>query len=225
MFYRSFGTRLAIRKTIKFTLESQENAFQIGQELCFIYTTLAKYLHANDTFQLIYCYNYLSKIPGWEDTFISSVFTNYVDPTRYFSMVSIKLLSTNRKGIIQAFFRGYYLGYLITYNIPNSLYNTNEKWIVFYDCHYHYLLFLYNQIRSWQIVNTIEIKLNDNTDIYSMNEENDIMSYKLIIKKDDRDLIDPIYILLDWMYSGCSIEQTYSDDDRKMHCIMNVIKS
>lgn len=225
MFYRSFGTGLAIRKTVKFAHSSPEHAFQIGRELCFIFTTLSKYLSNNESFNLDYCYNYLAKSNNWNSSFIGTVFTEYVNPSRYFSMLSIRILGTNKHGIKQAFFRGYYIGYFISYNIPSTMYSTKAKWIVFYDCHYHYLLYLFNQIRSWQIVDRVELKLNDSDDLYSINEDNDVMSYKLVVKKEANDLIDPIYILLDWLYTGCTSEQTYSDEDRIMLCIMNTIRS
>lgn len=225
MFYRSFGTQLAIRNTITFTKSSPEHAFQVGQELCLVFTTLARHLQSNDSFNIMYCYNFLSSQHGWSDTFISSVMTQYVDPSRFFSMLNVRLLCCTKKGILQAFFRGYFMGYLVTYNIPNEMFNTRPKWFVLYDCHYHYLLFLFNRIRSWHVVDTLQLKLNDSDDMYSFNEETDIMSYKLVVEKKENDLIDPVYVLLEWLYNGCTINDTYSDDDRAMFTLMGVIRS
>jgi len=58
-----------------------------------------------------------------------------------------------------------------------------------------------------------------------MNETLDCMSYNLVIKKEDNDMIDPIYLLLDWLYSGCTSEQTFNDEDRAMHALLLTIQS
>jgi hypothetical protein len=202
-FFKYFKTRSAIKKTISYIKKNKDNAFQMGREFCTIYSILYEEFKKNELFNTYDIWDSLLKIIGFKDMIIYEFVNKEIDFPKYFSKCNLKILTLNST-LLSSYFRGYYINDLNLYstNISANKFNETNQYFVLYDNHYHYLLFIYNYL-STNHTNTmhgIHMQLNDKLDKYSINEESDEMCYKLIFEKKRLDFIDPIRLLLNFLY-------------------------
>ncbi len=200
----SFYTWLSVKKTISYLKNNKENAFQIGREFCTLYSIIYEEFKKNDLFNTETIWTLLERITGFENMVIHKFINHKTDFPKYFSKCNLKLLTLNPV-ILSSYFRGYYINdmNLFSTNISSNSESTDKiHYMVLYDNHYHYLLFIYNYLSTnhTNVMNGINMQLNDKADSYSINEESDEMCYKLIFEKKKLDFIDPIRLLLNFLY-------------------------
>lgn len=217
-----FHTRRSIRRTLSYLKKNREQAFQIGREFCTLYSIIYEEFKKNDLFNTDSIWQTLNKITGFENMIIYKFVTEQTDFPKYFSKCNLKLLTLS-PSILSAYFRGYYVNdmNLFSTNISyNSSSTENIQYIVLYDTHYHYLLFIYNYLSTnhTNVMNGINMQLNDKADTYSINEESDEMCYKLIFEKKKFDFIDPIRLLLNFLYKDIfDHTETLSKEDKYLY--------
>jgi len=201
------ATFIAYKKVISHLKKSRENAFQTGREFCSIYCIIYSEFKNNDLYDVRNIWNSLCRVNGFSNMAIYSLLNKDIDFPKFFSKFNLNLLRLNPV-LLSCFFRGYYINdmNLFSTNIQTGTFTGNSsstKYVILYDNHYHYLLFIYNYLSTnhANMSNGINMQLNNCNDMYSINEESDSTCYKLIFEKKEFDFIDPIRLLLNFLYS------------------------
>jgi len=220
-FLINLKTHLAVKKTLSYIKKCKENAFQIGREFCTIYSIIYEEFKKNDLFNTDSIWSVLFRITGFENMIIYNFISESVDFPKYFSKCNLKLL-TLKPYILSFYFRGYYINdmSLFSTNINTMMSSESKQYLVLYDNHYHYLLFIYNYLSTnhTNIMNGVHMQLNDNSDSYSINEESDLMCYKLIFEKNNFDFVDPIRLILNFLYKDIfDHTETLSKEDKQLY--------
>lgn len=222
MLYMNLLTNIAVFRAMRFIKKNNENAFKIGREFCSLFYIIYSEFRRNSIYSTGNIWESFNNTEGFNNMLLYDFIGPRTDFPMFFSKCNLKILQL-KASRLSSFFRGYYINdiNLFSTNISD---NSVDKFIVLYDNHYHYLLFLYNYLSS----KGTSIKLNDAADKYSINEDSDAMCYKLIFEKKNYDFIDPIKNLLNFLYT--SVENNYDcmgEDDRMLfnrylaHCSYN----
>jgi hypothetical protein len=217
-FITNLKTYIAVKKTTSYIKKSRECAFQIGREFCTIYSIIYEEFKKNELFNTDNIWSVFFRITGFENMIIYKFISQSIDFPKYFSKCNLKLLTLSPH-ILSSYFRGYYINdmSLFSTNINTILSSDSKQYLVLYDNHYHYLLFIYNYLSTnhTNIMNGIHMQLNDNSDLYSINEESDLMCYKLVFEKNNFDFIDPIRLILSFLYKDIfDHTETLSKEDK-----------
>jgi len=202
-------TNIAVFRAMRFIKKNNENAFKIGREFCSLFYIIYSEFKKNHLYPSDMIWESFKQMEGFNNLIISNFIGPRLDYPMFFSKCNLKILQM-KASRLSSFFRGYYINDINLFS-TNITTNSMDKFIVLYDSHYHYLLFLYNYLSS----KGTSINLNDQADQYSINEDSDAMCYKLIFEKKNYDFIDPIKNLLNFLYT--SVDSNYDcmgDDDR-----------
>ncbi len=217
-FVTNLKTYIAVKKTTSYIKKNKDCAFQIGREFCTIYSIVYEEFKKNELFNTDNIWSVFFRITGFENMILYKFINEHVDFPKYFSKCNLRLLTLSPH-ILSSYFRGYYINdmSLFSTNINTILSSDSKRYLVLYDNHYHYLLFIYNYLSTnhTNIMNGIHMQLNDNSDLYSINEESDLMCYKLVFEKNNFDFIDPIRLLLNFLYKDIfDHTETLSKEDK-----------
>lgn len=219
---RRFYTYKSIKKVIAYIKISNDTSFQIGREFCTIYYIIYKEFKNNDLYNTEHIWTSLNKITGFKDMVLFKYINEFIDFPRFFSKLNLNILRLPPL-VLSCYFRGYYINDMNLFStniISGHIDDDKINYMVLYDNHYHYLLFLYNYL-STNHTNTIRgvnIQLNSMSDLYSINDDSDQMCYKLIFEKKEFDFIDPIRLLLNFLYSGVAdVDDTLGPEDRYLY--------
>lgn len=213
MLYMYLQTNIAIYRTVHFIRKNRENAFKIGREFCSIFYIIYKEFKKNSLYPSENIWDSLTGTRGFEDMSVARFVSKHTDFVKFFSKCNFKILQL-KPALLSSFFRGYYVNDINLFS-TNITEDTDRKFIVLYDNHYHYLLFLYNYLSG----KGVDIQLNDSDDPYSVNEYSDSSCYKLIFEKKSHDFIDPIKNLLNFLYVGVEDRHDcFGNDDE---CLFN----
>lgn len=217
-----YRTHKSIKKVISYIKLSRETSFQIGREFSTIYYIIYKEFKNNDLYNTDNIWFSLNKINGFKEMILFKFINEHIDFPRFFSKVNLYVLRLE-PSILSCYFRGYYINDMNLYstNITSGHIDDDKiSYMVLYDNHYHYLLFLYNYLSTnhTNTVRGVNIQLNSMADLYSINEDTDQMCYKLIFEKKEFDFIDPIRLLLNFLYAGVTdIDDALGPEDRYLY--------
>lgn len=220
-----FKTNLAVLRTIRYINGSKDQAYQIGREFCTIFFIIYNEFKKNDLFNVKHTYDVLKSINGFETMILHSFIKKDINFQRYFSKCNIKILQLKLTHLT-SFLRGYYINDMNLFSTNISEINSNNKFIVLYDNHYHYLLFIYNYLSTIHTNKSVSINLNNNEDKYSINEDSDSQCYKIIFEKKEFEFIDSIRLLLNFLYGGVEdATQVLSKEDKYLYSIFMSYKT
>lgn len=211
MLYMHLVTNVAVFRAMRYIKKNDENAFRMGREFCSLFYIIYSEFKKNSMYAVHNAWDSINSFNGFDLMVVSEFVSRNVDFSKFFSKCNIKILQLSPDRL-SSFFRGYYVNDLNLFS-TNINENVDNTFIVLYDCHYHYLLFLFNYLFG----KGIEIQLNDAADKYSINEDSDAMCYKLVFEKKNYDFIDPVKNLLNFLYT--SVEDHYDcigDDDKAL---------
>ncbi len=220
-----FKSYLAVLRTIRYIKGGKDHAYQIGREFCTIFCIIYNEFKKNDLFNISHTYEVLQSINGFENMILYSFLNKDVNFQYYFSKCNIKILQL-KLVYLTSFLRGYYINdmNLFSTNISEGI--SNNKFIVLYDNHYHYLLFIYNYLSTVHTNKSVSINLNNNEDKYSINEDSDAQCYKLIFEKKEFEFIDSIRLLLNFLYNDVEdATEILSQEDKYLYSVFMSYKT
>lgn len=138
---------------------------------------------------------------------LSNVLNQYVDTSKFFTMMNMHLLYKASSGIRKAFLRGYFTRdrsfsiHLRQRSTMNQNKGDARQWIALYDWHPIYILWIYSTMKSMAVVGSeSSVVWNIPHDLHSIDQSLDDMPYKMVITKNPNDVMDQIYTLLHWLY-------------------------
>jgi hypothetical protein len=220
-----FKTSIAVFKTIKYMKRNKDYSYKIGREFCTIFCIIYNEFKKNDLFNIEDTYRVLQDINGFESMILSSILNKDINFQSYFSKCNLKLLQL-KLSILTSFFRGYYINDMSLFSTNIMEPSNGSKYVVLYDNHYHYLLFIYNYLSTIHTNKSVSIILNNNEDKYSINEESDSLCYKLIFEKKEFEFIDSIRLLLNFLYNDVEdVMDTISREDKYLYSVFMSYKS
>ncbi len=209
-----YGTSMAIKKCISLLVD-QRSAFKLGEEFFDVFKLIHTTLCEQDTYNLAYVTRLLQGdhgIPSWSTYMLSNVLNQYVDTSKFFTMMNMYLLYKASSGVRKAFLRGYFTrdrSFSIhlrqrsaMQNVAKAVPNSDARqWIALYDWHPIYILWIYSTMKSMAVVGSeSSVVWNMPHDLHSIDQSLDDMPYKMVITKNVNDVMDQIYTLLHWLY-------------------------
>jgi len=198
-------TTYKINRIIKFIKKSTINAYIIGNEMLHIYSIIyhmCKVTQGNYNVDAE-LYDTLLEDQKYNTFNISKIFSNNIIYSEFFTKFNIKIfqLIESEPQYTWHYLRGYYINAVDLFIV--NLNKFNKSYCVIYDFHPHYITFIYEYLTSLYINHIdINLELNNNYDIYSINDFTDTINYKLIINHNPSDFNNPILDLLHLLYSN-----------------------
>lgn len=233
-------TNKAIKKIIKYILESNINAYQIGLEISllyyFIYEEQKSEIDNNKNLQLIIC-NFLFKnndnLNNSQELKLLKFLSPLINYNIFFNKFNKQLFKITKEKLT-SYFRGYYINVLNLYGnniMLNKLLNNtykiinDEYYFVLYDFHNIYLNYIYSSILNKSIFPCkIKYLIATDYDKYSINEITDDINYRLVFIHKKKYYINSVKLLLNFLFSNINnIDQLTTDDEKIVFKIYNSI--
>lgn len=226
-------TNKAIKKIIKYILESNINAYQIGLEISllyyFIYEEQKSEIDNNKNLQLIIC-NFLFKnndnLNNSQELKLLKFLSPLINYNIFFNKFNKQLFKIT-KDKLTSYFRGYYINVLNLYGnnimlnkLENNIYKitNNEYYFVLYDFHNIYLNYIYSSILNTSIFPCkIKYLISTYYDKYSINEITDDINYRLVFIHKKKYYINSVKLLLEFLfYNITNIEKLQTEDEKNV---------
>ena len=226
-------TNKAIKKIIKYILESNINAYQIGLEISllyyFIYEEQKSEIDNNKNLQLIIC-NFLFKnndnLNNSQELKLLKFLSPLINYNIFFNKFNKQLFKITKEKLT-SYFRGYYINVLNLYGnnimlnkLENNIYKitNNEYYFVLYDFHNIYLNYIYSSILNTSIFPCkIKYLISTYYDKYSINEITDDINYRLVFIHKKKYYINSVKLLLEFLfYNITNIEKLQTEDEKNV---------
>lgn len=226
-------TNRAIKKIIKFILESNINAYQIGLEISllyyFIYEEQKSEIDNNKNLQLIIC-NFLFKnndnLNNSQELKLLKFLSPLINYNIFFNKFNKQLFKITKEKLT-SYFRGYYINVLNLYGnnimlnkLENNIYKitNDEYYFVLYDFHNIYLNYIYSSILNTSIFPCkIKYLISTYYDKYSINEITDDINYRLVFIHKKKYYINSVKLLLEFLfYNITNIEKLQTEDEKNV---------
>ena len=226
-------TNRAIKKIIKFILESNINAYQIGLEISllyyFIYEEQKSEIDNNKNLQLIIC-NFLFKnndnLNNSQELKLLKFLSPLINYNIFFNKFNKQLFKITKEKLT-SYFRGYYINVLNLYGnnimlnkLENNIYKitNDEYYFVLYDFHNIYLNYIYGSILNTSIFPCkIKYLISTYYDKYSINEITDDINYRLVFIHKKKYYINSVKLLLEFLfYNITNIEKLQTEDEKNV---------
>lgn len=215
-------TFISVYKIIKFIKKSQKKSYIIGNEISIIYFTIYKLIKETPEVNL-HCNIYYNIVSNniFDNFYILTYLNKDINFIKFFSMLNYKILKLKDENL-WSFLRGYYINDLIIFNtnIHTNIYKSNTDnvyytWFILYDFHIHYLAKIKSDMDNCSSnFGNIEIMLNNDRDIYSINLVTDTLNYKFILKHYPYQFNNAISNLLNMFYIGIESEnELFNEED------------
>lgn len=233
-------TNKAIKKIIKFILESNINAYQIGLEMSllyyFIYEEQKSEINGKKNLQLLICnflFNNNDNLNNSQDLKLLKFLSPLINYNIFFNKFNKELFKITTEKL-NSYFRGYYINVLNLYGnniILNKLsdntykISNNEYYFVLYDFHNVYLNYIYSAIlNKSQFPCKIKYLIATDYDKYSINEITDDINYRLVFIHKKKYYINSVKLLLNFLfYNINNIDKLTTDDEKTVFKIYNSI--
>lgn len=226
-------TNRAIKKIIKFILESNINAYQIGLEISllyyFIYEEQKSEIDNNKNLQLIIC-NFLFKnndnLNNSQELKLLKFLSPLINYNIFFNKFNKQLFKITKEKLT-SYFRGYYINVLNLYGnnimlnkLENNIYKitNDEYYFVLYDFHNIYLNYIYSSIlNKSNFPCKIKYLISTYYDKYSINEITDDINYRLVFVHKKKYYINSVKLLLEFLfYNITNIDKLQTEDEKNV---------
>lgn len=215
---KNIATNYAVYKIIKFMKKSDINAFVIGNEIIYIYSLIYNKYKDNDGNYDIdnEFYNYLINIKNYNQMYLYDFITKNILFSKFFTKLNLKIFKM-KSNIYWSYLRGYYVNDFEFFIFHINKCNTS--YCIIYDYHPHYITFIYEFFKKIYVNNIdMNIELNNDYDIYSLDNETKNTNYKLIINHAPHDFNNPILDLFKFLYINVNhIDELHDTLDIKLY--------
>ncbi len=226
-------TNKTIRKIIKYILQSNKNAYQIGLEFSLLYYYIYEEQKYNTNNINIIINNFLVNT-NENDIKIKEYLLSSINYYIFLNKFNKKLFKINKERL-SSFFRGYYINTLNLYgtNIMISkksderyqIINEDYIYFVLYDFHNIYLDFIYSNILNLtKFPCKIKYLVSTEYDKYSINEITDDINYKLVFIHKKKYYNNSIKLILNYLFMNIKVEsELYNIDEINIFRMLQIL--